>query len=957
MLITAEGPKSPIGYKCWEAFAQNLTRPDLSRPDHPASSGPCADCPLTVLLSDFDMGRHGKSVRQEQTDPATGRRYLRTDSLIPQEDGASLHLIHSTDVTDLSESHQLIAHDTVLIDLLTNLSLTFVSEDAFDHKVNRALTTTGRFLGVDRAYILKDYPEEYYYTRSNIWLNPDVPENDNLDANKFDYIVRYDANSADYVSFCSQVPVCFADVDGLPGAMYDRWKSFDIVSLMAIPLHAKGQVWGILSFDMCTAPRFWSNSDLRLGQAVGGILSAAIERSCLEDGLRSAQSTLQNMLDVMPDMVYWKDVNYIIRGCNRRYADYVLLSAEEVIGKTDFDLYPEEIAHEMRKGDAKAFESHGPVVRESQFFRGRDGQNRWLSAHSLPIFDDMGKAKMMLCVLRDISESKERDLERLRRDEALQSSIRAIEAAGRAKIEFVSRMSQEIWAPLHEIIDMSAQAAGSLAENGGQPFDPETAREHLRRINANAQQLTVIMQDVLMMNSLSSDSVDLRPCVFNLEGLLMRVSHAVSEWTSQKRQDFRVVIEDDIPPSFWGDEGYIERVLRNLFSNSSQFTPEGGALTLRVSLRSFSGNVADVLFSVEDTGVGIPEDKQGLLFHPAEPPDGGPPQTYTETGLGLSIGKRLVALMGGEMGMESELGHGSRFYFNLPLEVVSVETPAPPPLVTADGSAPNLLFVDESVDNCRHFEATARRLGCTAKSATNCVSAIRAIQAALLNNIPIDVVFIDLSMPRVDGLKTAARIRERFEDQPIVMTASASDRSALPDGAPFLQKPVFRSTLADCLREALKNAPSARPHAAVRHNAEFAGKTILIADDVEINRQMLAGMLEHTNIRIVFAENGKAALDAFRADPEKFDLILMDSHMPRMDGLEATRRIRKLDTPRGASVPVIAVTANVFPEDIQRILSSGINDHISKPVDDSKLLETIRRYLLPDANGSDSIEG
>ncbi|MCL2031102.1 MAG: PAS domain-containing protein, partial [Oscillospiraceae bacterium] len=452
MLKTARGPQNPVGLTCWQAFA-------------PGSEGPCFGCPVSELA-----GAAGKSVEREQPDPDTGRHYLRTDSLIPLEDGRSLHLIHSLDITDVSETRRQLQHDMLLIDLLTNLSLTFASSDSFDQKVNRALSTTGRFLGVDRTYILKDYPEKCHYLRSNIWLNPDVPQNDDLDAGKFDYIVRYDGNNADYVSLASQVPVCFADLAGLPASMRSRWEGYDIISLMAIPLHADGRYWGVLSFDMCTGPRRWSDSDLRLGQAVGGILSAAIEHNRVEAGLHTVRTTLDAVLNAVPDMIYWMDDQYTILGCNRRYADHLARLPKDIAGKTDFDLYPTAAAQALRREDALVFETREPFFSEERSVPTRDGRTLWLTAGKFPVFDAAGKAVLLLCVLRDVSELKKRkesELEHLHRDEGLQSVIRTVESAGRAKIEFLSRMSHEVWKPINDIIDASALAAGALAEDGG----------------------------------------------------------------------------------------------------------------------------------------------------------------------------------------------------------------------------------------------------------------------------------------------------------------------------------------------------------------------------------------------------------------------------------------------------------------------------------------------------------
>lgn len=912
------------GRPCWEIFS-------------PGATGPCPHCPVPVL-----QDRPGTPIVREQPDPVSGRVYRRTDMLVPLGNGQTVHLMLAQDITDLHDTRRRLERNMILMDLLTNLSLTFASTGTFDEKANRALSTIGRFLDVDRTYILKDHPEERYYTRSNIWLNPDVPANENIDARKFDFYVHYDENNSDYHSLSCQVPVCFADISELPKQSRELWKDYDILSLLSIPLHVDGTFWGVLSFDMCSRPRKWSDSDLRLGQAIGGILSTAIERTYIEAELYTAQATLKKILDTVPAMIFWKDTDLVLRGCNQQYADYIGQPPETIIGKTDYDLHAQEFADTLRKEDVSVFTTLEPFNTEGQYFRRSDGRGIWLSVHKLPVINSRGQATLLLGVLQDITDRKENELELTRRDEELQAAMQAAEASSRAKSEFLSRMSHEIWTPMNAIIGMTRIASESS--------DINKVHNCLQKIDESSRQLQEIMNDILVMTRLSSFKMEVLPQVFDLEKLLNKVSHAIAERATQKKQDFWVEIADNVPGAFLGDEGHIARILLNLLTNAVKFTQEGGMLSLTVSLISQTNNTADVLFSVEDSGIGIAAEQLSRLFGTFEQLDGGMTRKYGGTGLGLTISKQLVELMGGEIGMESELGQGSRFFFHLPLEVAAQPERGEVPL-SVDGNPLRLLVVDDCAEGGHHLVMMMEKMGMDADYASSGQAAMRKIQSALLISEPYDVILIDATMPHMSGLDTVRRIRGEFDGQPMILMASAAERTMMEREAReenvtvFLDKPPFPSTLREALREILKDAPKERPKAAVHRNAEFMNKSVLLVDDVDINREIIASMLEHTGVRIEEAENGEAAVEMYTMNPERYDLILMDIHMPRMSGIEATRRIRAMEQSKSRSVPIIAVTANNFTSDIEECIHAGMNDHIPKPVDDFSILETMRRFL------------
>jgi CheY-like chemotaxis protein len=387
-------------------------------------------------------------------------------------------------------------------------------------------------------------------------------------------------------------------------------------------------------------------------------------------------------------------------------------------------------------------------------------------------------------------------------------------------------------------------------------------------------------------------------------------------------------------------------VIANLLSNAVKFTPEGGTITLDTRLLEEENGVCVIQIKVTDTGIGISAEQQARLFNAFEQAESSTSRKFGGTGLGLALSKRIVEMMGGEIWVESEPGKGSTFTFTVRAARGAEERRASLRSGVNWGNM-RILAVDDAPEVLEYFMDVARKFGFA------CDIAAGGEEACALTerNGVYDIYFVDWKMPGMDGIELCRRIKNSGGGKYMVIMISSSAWSAMADEAKsagidkFLPKPLFPSSLIDCINECLgAPRPMSVKNDSPPETADFSGHRVLLAEDVEINREIVMTLLEPTNLAIDCAENGAEALRMFRENPERYDMIFMDVQMPEMDGYEAARRIRASGAARAAEIPIVAMTANVFREDIESCLASGMNDHVGKPLDFDDLLEKLRKY-------------
>ncbi|MDR0238646.1 MAG: response regulator [Deltaproteobacteria bacterium] len=514
--------------------------------------------------------------------------------------------------------------------------------------------------------------------------------------------------------------------------------------------------------------------------------------------------------------------------------------------------------------------------------------------------------------------------------------------ANAAKSEFLARMSHEMRTPMNAIIGMTTIARASSADLKKKDYC-------LDKVAGASRHLLGVINDILDMSKIEANKFELFAAEFSFETMLQKVADIINFRMEEKRQRFTVHLDQHIPRTLNGDEQRLAQVIANLLSNAVKFTPEAGDIHLDARLmEKDDGGMCTLRIAVKDSGIGISKEQQAKLFSSFTQADGGVARKFGGTGLGLAISKQIVEMMEGRIWVESELGQGATFFFTM-RAMQGEDTPQSLLRPGVSWNTIRVLMVDDDHAMLEYFLELAQQLGINGEVASSGDEACGMIQ----QHGQYDLYFVDWIMPGMNGIELARWIKGRSEEPSIVAMISSAEWSSLAEHAQkagvdkFLPKPLFASTIADCVNACLglTNMPERKETEETQDC--FEGYCLLLAEDVDINREIVQSLLEPTRIRIECAENGKEAVRMFSAAPERYDLIFMDIHMPEMDGYEATRHIRALDCPRAHAVPIVAMTANVFREDVERSLEAGMQGHISKPLDIQEVLATLRRCLAP----------
>jgi len=409
-----------------------------------------------------------------------------------------------------------------------------------------------------------------------------------------------------------------------------------------------------------------------------------------------------------------------------------------------------------------------------------------------------------------------------------------------------------------------------------------------------------------------------------------------------------VNIDSRIPDSLVGDDQRLAQVVTNLLSNAVKFTPENGAITLEARLIKEENDICVLQISVEDTGIGISDEQSEKLFTSFMQAESSTSRRFGGTGLGLAISKRIVEMMNGWIWVESELGKGSKFSFTVQIKRgVAEKRILLDPSITQKGL--DVLVVDDSKGVRDNLVEMMRSFGLKCDFAVSGEEAVELIKGGG----HYDLCFVDWKMSGIDGIEAARCIKRCGGEKLAVVMISSAEWEEIEDEAKsaginkFLAKPLFPSVVADCVNSIFSAADKAAPEKALEEAGGFEGYRLLLADDVETNQEIVVAMLEPTGLVIDCAVNGTETLRLFAGQPEKYDLIFMDVQMPEMDGYEATAKIRAMDSPWAREVPIIAMTANVFKEDVEKCIAAGMNEHIGKPLDFNKILELLKKYLKP----------
>ena len=509
----------------------------------------------------------------------------------------------------------------------------------------------------------------------------------------------------------------------------------------------------------------------------------------------------------------------------------------------------------------------------------------------------------------------------------------------RHKSAFLANMSHEIRTPMNAIIGMTTI--------GRTAHDIERKDHCFTKIQDASNHLLGVINDILDMSKIEANKFELSPSEFNFEKMLMRVVNVVNFRIDEKHQNFTVHIDRDIPKTLIGDDQRVAQVITNLLGNAIKFTPEEGNIRIDTSFVGEVDDICTIQLSVTDSGIGITDEQQERVFSSFEQAESSTTRKYGGTGLGLAISKSIVEMMGGRIWVESEINKGSTFSFTIKMKRGTQQHKG---LLSPDVNLSNvrIIVVDDDKDILDYFIEISHEFKVYCDTAISGEEALRLLE----KNGGYHIYFVDWKMPGMDGIQLASQIKaHHVSAKSVVIMITAAEWTVVETEArqagvdKFLSKPLFPSHIADIINEALGINQKQIEEAQQNIDGIFAGRRILLAEDVEINREIVKTLLEPTHIEIDCAENGKEAVRMFSEEPYRYDMIFMDVQMPEMDGYEATRRIRALNVPQAQTIRIIAMTANVFREDIEMCLEAGMDNHVGKPIDFEDVINKLRQYM------------
>ncbi|MDI3326472.1 PAS domain-containing protein [Pontibacterium granulatum] len=687
--------------------------------------------------------------------------------------------------------------------------------------------------------------------------------------------------------------------------------------------------------------------------------------------LAESQRRLATLIANLPGVVY--------RGLDmpQSYLEFVSGGCEELTGYTPEELVAGEIVdfteliHSEDRGGVyeqirQALDERRPYRVEYRI-RTRTGEEKWVWEQGCGVFDFDGDIVAQEGFLTDITEQKQaqaqaqalqeelltinaklekqfeaRTAELKASHEELRKAKVAAEQASKAKSEFLANMSHEIRTPMNGVIGMSELLGNTMLST--------QQREYLGMIQQSADTLLRLLNDILDFSKIEAGKLELEEIEFNLRDTLGDTLQALAVRASEKGLELVGHIPPEVPDALVGDPGRLRQIIVNLVGNAIKFT-EQGEILVEVRTQAVTAEEVSLLFSVSDTGIGIPPEQQKHIFDSFSQVDSSISRRFGGTGLGLAISTQLVDMMGGEMSLDSTAGVGTAFHFTLVLKRQQDVSAEPPRDLSALHELP-VLIVDDNKTNRHILEEILLNWAMKPDTAASGAEALDKLEQARTAGKPYHLMLLDMMMPGMDGFEVARQLRAdpRFAEMAIIMLSSVGQSEkmvSLQDRgiARCLTKPVKQSNLLDVILS-LKGLITQPEQVAATDAVSTPGAAalhVLLAEDGLINQKVATKLLEQRGYTVVIASNGKEAVERYTR--ENFDLVLMDVQMPEMDGFQATQRIREMEADSASHLPIIAMTANAMKGDREQCLNAGMDDYIPKPIRSQQFYDTIEQVV------------
>ncbi|MCA9136040.1 MAG: response regulator [Planctomycetales bacterium] len=646
--------------------------------------------------------------------------------------------------------------------------------------------------------------------------------------------------------------------------------------------------------------------------------------------IRESEALYSSLVERMPMQVVRKDLKGRVVFGNQLYCQSMGMTLDEIIGKTDLDLFPKDLAKKYREDDRRVVKA-GKVVNYVEAHEKTNGERVYVETFKGPVHDAAGNISGIQIMFWDVTQRHRAEQEVRAAKEDAEAAKEMAEQANQAKSEFLANMSHEIRTPMNGIIGMTELLLHTTPT--------AEQRDYLNIVKQSADSLLRLLNDILDFSKIEAGKLDLEQQPFSLRDCVGQTIQTLGCRAGGKGLELLCRVAPEIPDVLVGDGGRLGQIVMNLVGNAIKFT-ERGEVEVDVTHQSSTDDSICLEFSVRDTGIGIPIDRQQTIFESFRQADASTNRRFGGTGLGLTISTQLVEMMNGRIWVESEVDKGTVFRFTA---CFNVHKQQPFSAVAGKLQGLHALVVDDNATSRNILVEMLDNWGLSTTAATNGDDAVEQLKRAAAADQAYQLVILDCEMQPMDGFAVATRLQQEHTDLGNYHTIMLS--SAVKAGdveqcrrlniARYMQKPAVHSDLLNTILRITGHADETQFGAIGETSKEYRKLKVLLAEDGEVNRQVAIGLLSHHGHEVVVAEDGVEAVAAL--DQQRFDLVLMDVQMPNLDGIEATRMIREAEHAVDRHTPIIAMTAGAMKGDEEHCLQAGMDAYISKPIDPEKL--------------------